>query len=121
MAKTTDFELPNFRELMEQHIADTKGTEKKIPRLEIMADELTCHVFVNATIAILEVMGQQKETIMHMNDRMQVKDFPIEAAGEVMEELGDMAGFPITEETFIWQIAKAISTGETPKFKPRSH
>lgn len=93
---------------------------KKIPEMHLSVDELTNHVFVDATIAVLVTLGLQDRDVLNVNDRTQMKDFP-QADGEALEELSEMAGFEVVEDTFLWQVAKALSTGETPKHRARMH
>lgn len=93
---------------------------KKIPVLTLSVNELTQHVFVDATIAILAELGLPDREVLNVNDRTQLLDFPqVDAA--TLEDLSDMAGFDVVPETYLWQVAKALSTGETPKHRARSN
>lgn len=93
---------------------------KKRPEMHLTVDELTNHVYVDATIAVLVELGLTDRDVMNVNDRTQMCDFP-SADGEMLETLSEMAGFEVTNETYLWQVAKALSTGETPKHKARMH
>jgi hypothetical protein len=117
--KTTDF--PSISGLMSDFEADHKakleGKEKAIPKLERLGDELTCNVYVSGTLAVLATLGLKDTDILQINDRHVFGDFPSFFDAELNEDLNDMAGFEVTSDTFIWQVARSLCTGETPKAK----
>lgn len=121
MSKTIDFGIAGLMAQFEaDHVAEKKG-EKPKPRIDLMVDELTCHMYVSGSLAVLAVLGMKDEDILHVNDRTVLQDFPT-ADEEAIEELREMTGIQdITLETPLWRLAKALVTGDTSKYKPHYH
>lgn len=122
MAKTIDFGIGSLSSQFEQEFQKKEESgEKPKPRLDLMIDELTCHMYVSGSLAVLAVLGMKDSDILHVNDRTTLQDFPT-ADSEVIEELEEMTGLKdITLETPLWQLAKALVTGDTTKYKPHYH
>lgn len=127
MATTEDFNIRgNLNAFMDDLLK--KDDKPKHPPLVYRCDELLCYVYVNATKAILSVLGEKEEVLYHLNDNAQFHDFPgFVQSLECREELSEMAGFEVTEETLLWKVAKAI-TGDLPwhgtdraKYRPNYH
>jgi hypothetical protein len=115
---------PNFSDLrkqFEQEFEKGKAEERPKHILVSRVDECTCGIYVQGTLAFLAEINQKEEQIHHLNDRTQVKDFPLEA--DMLENLSDMAGFPVTEENYVWEVAKGIcltaGVSQNRKFVPR--
>lgn len=105
----------------EKHVGKSdEERRKKVPVLTLSVNELVQHVFVDATIAVLAELGLEDREVLNVNDRTQMMEFP-QADAATLEDLSDMAGFEVKPDTFLWQVAKALSTGETPKHRARSN
>lgn len=121
MAKEINFSIGEMMSQFEADHHDEKKGDKPKPRIDLMIDELTCHMYVSGTLAVLAVLGMKDSDVLHVNDRTTLNDFPT-ADLETMEELQEMTGLnEVTLETPLWQLAKALVTGDTSKYKPHYH
>lgn len=108
--------MPSLSDLMnqfeEEHNNEKEGkVTKKVHELPLYVDDMVCGIYSAATICFLNIVGLKDDNILHMNDRHQIKDFP--TALECLEELSDITGFNVTDETYIWEVSKAIAAPRT--------
>lgn len=116
--------MPSLSELQAVFAQDeaAKQDKKPIHRLNYNLDELTCIVYVDGVLCVLEELGQDSQkVILHVNDRTTISDFPIQ--GDTLSELSEMTGWKVKPEKFLWEVAKALSTkdGASIKHRPRYH
>lgn len=114
--KDKTVEMPSIGSLMDQFEQEYKDekegkVKKKTHELPLYVDDMVCGIYSAATICFLNIVGLKEDSILHMNDRHQVKDFP--TALECTAELSEITGLIVTEETYIWEIAKAIAAPRT--------